>query len=148
MLSTFIKLLHFLPNLESLKMSFLFHLNMNDLSAEEEEDLRLISINNNITKVSQIMNLNQLMFLINLYPRMEHFQVCGVEDKDLIKIVSLILKKTMTNIPHLRTLQINLWSINDGTVEKLKNMVHSEKLLSNYTIKYTDTYFFLEWKDE
>jgi hypothetical protein len=79
---------------------------------------------------------------------MEHFQVCGVEDKDLIKIVSLILKKTMTNIPHLRTLQINLWSINDGTVEKLKNMVHSEKLLSNYTIKYTDTYFFLEWKDE
>jgi hypothetical protein len=142
----FIKLLRLLPNLDSLEISSLLDIKMSYLFTEDAENIRLLSISNKITKVSQRLIFNQVKFLINLCPRMEHFEGVGIIDKDLEKFVRFILKETITKIPYLHSLRFSVYNLNDKTIQKLQKMLNSEKLLSNYTIRYSDNDISLQWK--
>jgi hypothetical protein len=143
---TLIKLIHLLPDLHSLKVASVPNSNVNNLSAEDAESLRLLSINNKITKVSQWMDFELIDFLINLCPRMQHLEVMWVECKDLQTLVRIILMKTITHIPRLHSLRINVRDGGDEIVNELQKMIDSEKLLADYIIQRSDNDINLQWK--
>ncbi|UJR24285.1 hypothetical protein I4U23_027252 [Adineta vaga] len=135
-INDFVELLSHLPHLNSLTWFSSIKIDMNQLSTKDEENLRLLSINNNIKKVSQEIDFKQIQFLINLCPRMEEYEVRGVINDDLEEFIRFIFIENNLNIVHLHSLHLNIIDINDETVNKLQNLIHSEHLLSNYIIKY------------
>ena len=119
---------------------------LNNLSTEDAESLRLVSINNKITKIWQSMNIELTHFLIKLCPRMEHFEVHWIKDTDLLELVRFILMKCTTHIPHLQSLRLNVRNERDEIIDDLQNIIDSEKLLTNYTIKRWGNDITLQWK--
>jgi hypothetical protein len=143
---TLVKIIGLVPNLDSLKVFTLSLQELSSLSMEDTESLRLVSISNKITRVLQSMlAVDMTDFLINLCPRMEHFETKWMGDTDLERCVRVILMKTITCIPNLHSLRFDTNKANDEKVHKLQKMIDSEKLLSNYTIKRSGDYISLRW---
>jgi hypothetical protein len=145
-IQTFLKLLLLLPNLASLKVSSSLLLEMNNLSIQDTENIRLLSISNNITNVWQWVDFEQVKLFINLCSRMEHFEVNGVKDIDIEKLVRFVSMNTITHTCHLNSLRLCVYNPNDTMVDKLQYMIDSEKLLPNCMIKRLDNVISLKWR--
>lgn len=144
--SSFIELINLLPNLDSLKVSYLPQDEFSDLSAEDIESLHLASINNKITRVWQRMKFELTNFLIDLCSRMEYLEIDNVKENDLTKLVRIILMKRSIHIPNLYSICFNVDNADHEMIHDLKNVIDSEKLLLNYNIKRKDTHILLQWK--
>jgi hypothetical protein len=142
---TLVKIIGLLPNLDSLRVFTLSLHPFSSLSIEDAESLRLVSISNKITRVWQALTFELTDFLIDLCPRMEHFELNWIKNTDLDRLVRIILMKTTTHIPKLHSLCINSNKANDEKVHELQKMIDSEKLLSDYTIKCSGDYISLRW---
>jgi hypothetical protein len=142
LIGTFIKLLNQLPNLVSLKLSSsLLFLNEN-FDINDEDQLR---INNKITKVWLWKEMKHVTTLIELCPLMEHFEVNGVKDSELISLVHFILTKTKTHILHLHSLRLYTYNADDRMVVELQKMIDREHLLFDYMIQHSDNVIALQW---
>jgi hypothetical protein len=142
-----IKLLRFLPNLDSLKVRSLSLLKPRCLSKEEVETLRSVSKNNKITKLNlqRTDELAEIQFLIDLCPRMQYFEVDCSRIIDLNSLVRFILMKTTRCIPHLRTVCLCVTEANDKMVEQVQTMINLEKLLHDYTTTYLPGKIYVQW---
>ena len=104
---------------------------LENLSKEETENRRLVSISNKITKVWQLSDFESTRFLISLCPRMEYLEVKFIEYKDLEKLIRLILMETTTH-PH--SLCFHVRYANDQMIYDLQKIIDSGKLIFNYNI--------------
>lgn len=145
--STFIKLIHLLPNLNSLKISSFSMLHSNHLFNEEVDFLYSLSNRNTITKVylERVQNFQYLPFLFNLCPQMEYLLI-GCNSRHINDLVRFILITKNSNfICDLRRLDLNVQNTNDKTIEQLQTMICLEKLLYTYKIKRTYDKICIQW---
>jgi hypothetical protein len=141
-----IELLLLLPNLDSLKVYSLSLLKPRCLLKAEVAILRLILVNNNITKVNleRINELAEVQFLIDLCPRMQYFEVNCSNEIDFKLLVRFILMKTNRCISHLRTLCLSNKEANDEMIKGLQVMINFEQLLHDYTITFIDKKIYIQ----
>lgn len=132
-----VDVLNHLPNLNALKISSLPSIN--------SSDKQIVLNNNKITKVnlSEMIEFEQLEFLINLCPQMEHLEVSYTNNIDPESLVRFITK----HIPNLCSLCLYiLIADHDVIVQKLRKMISTERLLHHYTIKRGLNRIYLLWK--
>jgi hypothetical protein len=135
-----IKLLHSLRNLYSLKVYSVSLSEPECLPNEEEEDFRLVSTIDTITKVNlgRINELRDVEFLIDLCPNMDYFEADYSDEIDMKLLVRSIITKTTQSTNQLRTVCLHGQKPGDGITQELEDMIHHEQLLQNYTITYID----------
>ena len=141
----FLQILQLLPNLDTLMVLEFPITQLNDLSDENAKLLRLIPINNKITRVALAGKHELLDFFMALCFRAKHLEFGFVRQEDLEKLVRLTLIKRRIHTPYLYSLCLNVNQANDQTIHKLQNVINLEKLLSNYTIKRSGDHIFLRW---
>jgi len=146
LISTLVKIIGLLSNLDSLKVSFSSLQQLSDLSIEDAENLRLVSISNKITRVWLSMEFNLMYVLIKLCPRMEHLEIDHVNEEDLTKVVRIILMKSCRHICHLYSICFHIYTENDEIIYDLEKIIDSEKLLLDYKIKRKCNDILLQWK--
>jgi hypothetical protein len=147
-ISTFLTLIHLLPNLDSLSVTCLPLLELSKLSMEDTESLRLVSNSNKITKVWLPREFEYAEFLIGLCPRIEYLKVTDMMETDLEKLVRFVLMKTVTCISHLHSLRLNIPNEGDQMIHKLQKMIDFEKLRTDFTIKRSDDVIILQLNSE
>jgi mannitol/fructose-specific phosphotransferase system IIA component (Ntr-type) len=79
---------------------------------------------------------------------MEYLRVASLNDMDVELFVREILNKINSeNNQHLRLLSFVIEGANDELIQKLDNMIKTEKLIVDYSIQYVylDN-IFLQWK--
>jgi hypothetical protein len=130
-LNELISFIKYLPNLDALHVSSLS-------LTEKFNTYPPISADNTnkITKVNieYIDELEKVQFAFELCPLMEYFEVkyCYVDYKSLLRF---IFKLNNRNILHLRTIGLHIRKNVEGTIKELQNMINSEKLTNEFTIK-------------
>lgn len=141
------KIIQLLPNLDSLEISSLqirppLNSNVNLIKM-----YHLISTNSKITKVygRNITGVKQVHFLLDLCPRMEHFQIHLSQTINLDLFLRYILCQAGTLAPQLRSLCFCIPNASEMTTHRLQDQIDSKKLLSNYTIKRSGDYVHLQW---
>ena len=118
-------------------------------SVKNNKNHRRFLNNNKITKLSirNISGLEDIYFIIDLFPRIECFAIQAISNVDLLLVVECTLRKIKEkNIHHpMRFCVVTLEATNDK-VEKLKKMIDLKYLLKNYIIHSQLDKFYLEWK--
>jgi hypothetical protein len=150
-LLTFIKLLHNLPNLDALRLSFALSLLSTYLYAERSGIIHGISNKNNITKVNinKMIDIGEIRFIIDLCPRIRYLEIDCNNWTDTVLLLRFILTKQNNNyIPHLNILCLHVQNLNDDMMENLQRMIIFEKLLIDYIIKRVDDTINLYWKPQ
>ncbi|CAF1329204.1 unnamed protein product [Rotaria sordida] len=148
-LRTLLDILLLLPQLHSLKISSLVLPRRTYLTEYEAEILSFISNDNKIKELclDEIVNVNELHFLIRLCHYMNYFQINSINNIDVELFVRTVLMEMKVNYNHqLRSLYFHVPLVNDEIIRKLEKMINSEKLLLDYTIKYVFDKIYLEWK--
>jgi hypothetical protein len=146
-IGTLVKIIQLLPNLDSLKLSSLPHIEPGWLFDNDADVRFLTSINNKITKVNleKVINIEQVHFLLYLCLCIQYFQMDVSENMDLEMLGRFILRNTSTYVPQLRSLCLCVPNASEEIVHKLHKLIDTEKLLSNYTIKRICNKIFLKW---
>jgi hypothetical protein len=147
-INTFINFLHLFPDLDLSKFSCRLLHQLDCLSVEDSEILRLVTNNNKITKVSllRMTKLEPVFFLINLFPRKEYFEMTCEDNIDLELFVRSILKNNTKCMNHLSSLCLYGEKVNDQLAHKLQKIIDLEKLLDDYTIKCMNKgKIYLQW---
>jgi hypothetical protein len=135
-----IEILILLPEINSLQIYFLSHVNTIDMN---EQNIKLFSLQNQIKKVylKKMTNIEQIYFLIELCPRMIYLKLDFVNN---INILRLILMKI--NNHQLRLLTFRVRAADDQICEILNKMIHFETSILDYTIKRILDQIYLQWK--
>lgn len=144
----FLRILHLLPNLDSLEVLALPHIQSNWLFDNHEKMHQFsTSINNKIINVNlnKIINIEQMHFFLNLCPYVQYFQVNVPKHMDFTILVRFILIQACTYNHHLRFLSLAIQNASQHMVHKLQKMIDNEKLLSNYIVKRIGSYILLKW---
>ncbi len=148
-IDTFIKIMNLLSNLDMIRITLLSPPEQFCSFVKNSKILRRFLDNNKISKVTirNIFELEYIYFIIDLFPRMEHFAMQTISDVDLKLVVESTLRKVKENkIRHLMSLCVTVEEGTDDKVDKLHEMIHSEKLLKDYTIDRRLNKFYLRWK--
>jgi hypothetical protein len=149
-LGTLIRMIELLPQLISLKIHSLSLSQSRSLCAKEVTTFRSISNTNQIRKVylEKINDIEEAHILIEFCPHMNYFQVNDINHIDIKLFVKVILIHIMNVCnDHLRYLCFRVSAADDQIVEQLKEMINSEKLLSDdYTIRRIVDHICLQWK--
>ena len=144
----FAKILHLLPNLDSLKVLSLPPIQSSWLSDDHDGQIHfLTAINNRITKVNfeKMICIEQVHFLLKVCPCIEYFQMGVPNNMDLEMLVRFLLLQSNTYYSHLNSLCLSVSNANRDMVDQLKRLIQSEKLLSNYGIEYIYNSIVLKW---
>jgi len=142
----FVRIIELLPNLDSLKMSSLSHIQSDWLI----ENNRLTSfstlINSKITNVNleKMINIEEVHFLLHLCPCIQYFLVNIPKDINVKIVVRFILIQASTYNLHLRFLCFSIQNANEDVVHKLQKLIDTEKFLSNYIIKRIGNHILLK----
>ena len=153
-ISMLIEIIRLLPNLESLKVSFLSTDQLNNLSNEDSEMLLLVSITNKITKVklNTLDNKNQVQFLMNLCPRMQYLEVECTTAKDMENIITLVFSTNNTHIPYLNCLCFCIYNADEKMIQNVNAIISFEslsgleKLFYDYGVQRVQNKIYLKWK--
>ena len=142
------KLIHLLPNLDSLEVLSLPHI-QSDWVFDNYVDMHHFStpIDNKIINVNlnKIINVEQVHFFLYLCPCIQYFQVNTPKDMDFKMLLRFILSQANTYNLYLRFLSLSIRNANEHIVHKLQNLINSEKLISNYMIERIENYILLKW---
>jgi len=138
-----------LSELKSLKVDSLSLDQPREL-CEEEVDIFLSTEDTSKIKKVYLKKMNdipEIYFLMVLCPYMEYLQVDCINDMDVEFFVRDILKKINDECnQYLRSLYFKVPAADDRLIQKLKEMIHSEKLLVDYTIRRESETIYLQWK--
>jgi hypothetical protein len=143
----FIKILHLLPNLDSLKVLSLPEIESDQMFDNHGQIRFLPSSNNKITKVNfeKMIYIEQVHFLLSVCRCIEYFQMGVPNNMCLAMLTRFILHISNTYYPHFDSLCFSVSIANEDMVDQLRKMIESEKLLSNYNIKCIDNNILLKW---
>jgi hypothetical protein len=150
-LQIFLKLLHYLPDLNVLRLSSVSSLLSGYLDAKRSGIIQTIADRNNITKISlnQMIYMGEIWLIIDLCLRMRYLEIACINEIDLISFLHFILnKQSNICIPDLRILCLHVRNLSDSRMEKLRKMITSEKLLIDYDIERLDHTINLYWKTQ
>jgi len=142
------EIMHKLSALDSLKISSLVF-SLSIYLSINEKNLRFISNKNKITKVylEKMNAIEEVYFLMKLCPRMTYLKVDFINCMDVKLFVKFILMKIKNECnQYLRSLCLHSPIRDDEIVEKLQEMINSEKLLRHFTIKRIFDNIYVEWK--
>jgi len=135
-----IKILISFIYLDSLTLSSLFLSRNSDKNKKFQCD--------SITKVYlEILNdINELNFLMKIFPQMTYLKIDLINNINIQTFLRYILRKIQneSNI-YVRLLSICVSAIDDKIIAQLIQMISSEKLLFNDTIKRILDHIYLQW---
>ena len=143
------KILVLLRDIESLQISSLIYSNPLLMTEKDIKVLSSFTYKNAIRKVylKNMTKMAEIYFLIKLCPRMIYLKVDFLHQMNFELFVRLILMKINIESNHqLRLLCFHVTPADDQIIIKLNNMIHFEKLLTDYTIKRTGDDIYLQWK--
>ena len=139
-----LKLLTASPNVQTLILDEQSDSEIEALLKEPSESFRLLSEKNKITTivVKNVHQKNILEFLVMLCPRMQHLTVYVYRFSNA-PILQFILSKAKSNLQDLRLLCLKgMGGFNTG---KFKNLIETEELLDNYSIRVIKNELYLWW---
>ena len=137
-ISTIIYYLNLLSNLDSLTITYTFRELSKLLSNNQNDNFHSLPINNKITKVNLelITELDSVHALMDLFPQMRYLQVKCDNFVGVKSLILHILKKKNTKfLSYLYSICLWIKEADDYMINPLKKLIHTEKLVSNYTIK-------------
>jgi hypothetical protein len=137
-----IKLLHFAPNMHTLKLYFLLSDDKEYAETQHCESFRLVS-NTNIIKnviLSGMCTLIMAQFVIALCPRLDRLTT-GIDRTNFESIVRILLSKTNNNTHQLFFLRIT--RVPKLCIRQLKKLIKSERILDDYLIDYVNRDLYL-----
>ncbi|CAF1096644.1 unnamed protein product [Adineta steineri] len=107
----------------------------------------LAVLNNKITKVNlkNMVTVEEVKFFFLLCKRMQYFQVNIPNGTDLNRLVRFILNESRILNPDFTSLSLNISNANQEMIDRLQNIIISEKLLCNYIIKRIGDNIILKW---
>ncbi|CAF2673102.1 unnamed protein product [Rotaria sp. Silwood2] len=129
------EILDLLSELDTLQIFSLSFSQSTYLSREEIEDLLFLSTKNQITKLCLeiIILIEEVYFLIEIFPRINHLQVNFIHSMDVELFVRLILIQIKIKSNHpLRLLCFCVAAADDEMVHKLEKMINIENLLVDF----------------
>ncbi|CAF4118379.1 unnamed protein product [Rotaria sordida] len=143
----FVEIIHLLPNLDSLKVSYLPTIQLDWLFDNDGETCFTTSIKNKITKVNlvKMIDIEQIHLLLYLYRRIQYFQIDLPVDMDPQMIVRFIIIKSSIYTPYFNCLCLSIPNFNEDSIEQLEKLIESEKFLFNYRIKCICGNVLLKW---
>ena len=144
-----IEVVNLLSELDTLKIHSLSLYERRMLNSVELITLSSLEDTSQITKVYlQKMNeIEEFDFLLELCPYMAYLRVDCLKRMDLKFVLRYIFKKIKHHCnEHLRLLCFRIPTADDEMINKLKRMIHFEKLLFNYTVKRIADQIYIEWK--
>jgi len=139
-----IELLHFTPNIRTLKLDSILLYGTDSGSIEHCNIFQIVSNTNIVTNltIDKESSLEKIQLLVALFPRLEYLTI-NLYKEDLESIARFLLSKFNDNTRHLSTLCVSKQrSILIGI---LKNLLESEDLLDDYTIKLINRKLYLWW---
>ncbi|CAF3312105.1 unnamed protein product [Rotaria socialis] len=141
---TIIEVLHSTPNIQILEVDSEYPLELNPISIEQTEKLRLISNENKIQSltISRGCTSKVAEVFINLCRRVQRIDM-NISTNEFESTVRVLLMKHNINSHHLRLLILRYLSVT--SFKKIEHMVHAEKLLENCSIKFVYNRLYLWW---
>ncbi|CAF4987401.1 unnamed protein product [Rotaria sp. Silwood1] len=116
----------------------------------ELPDLKFfISNKNKITKIylEKFNEIEEIYFFIKFCPRMNYLHINSINNMDIDFCIEEILNKINNDgNQYFYTLCLRIPTVNDKMIEKLKNIINSNKSIVWYSIKYVLDVIYLEWK--
>lgn len=150
-LLTFIKLLHHLPNIDALRLSFGSSLLSTSLYAKRSGIIHTISNKTHIIKVSinKMTDIGEIQLVIDLCPRMKYLEIDNINEMDLILLLRFILTQKIKNcIRYLDTLYLHGRNLDNDMIEKLRRINNFEGLPMDYVIDCLQDTIILNWKPQ
>jgi hypothetical protein len=129
-----VEILRFTPNSHTLTLSSILFTRDNPIFSVGLDALRSIVYKNKLKNVI-ITNGNIFLivtFFVCIYPRLEHFKI-NLSNQILESIIQLLLSKTNVHTRHLFSLCFS--NLDKKQIENLKILIHSNKLLDDYSMK-------------
>lgn len=140
-LNTSAKLLSHMPNIHTLVLGASSSFEMHFLSNTEVNNVDLVYNNNVIdVTITYAMQLDTAQLLIKVFPRMQCLHICETKE-NVVSIVRALLLKRIDN-RHLFSL---MFRDEDETIEQLRTIIDSEKLLDDYKIEHSGSELCLWW---
>jgi hypothetical protein len=148
-----IEIIRLLPNLDSLKVSYLPVVELSCLSNEDAEMLLLVSITNKITKVklNTLDDKEQVHFLMNLCSRMQYLEVECTTENDMENIIGSVWINN-THILYLCCLCFCIHNANEKMIQNVDAIISFERLFDferpfrDYMVRRVQNKIFLQWK--
>ncbi|CAF4200659.1 unnamed protein product [Rotaria sordida] len=147
---TLMDIIYILSELDSLKIHSLSLSSTSD-SSTEGIICRFISNKNKITKIylEQINEIKEVYFLIKFCPRMNYLHINSINTIDIELFIKEILNKiTNDGNQYFYSLCLRIPTADDKIIEKLKNIINSNKLIVWYSIKCVRDIIYLQWKND
>jgi len=147
---TLMDIIYILSELDSLKIHSL-SLSLTRCSSIEKIIRHFISNKNQITKIylEQMNEIEEVYFLIKFCPRMNYLQINSINTMNIELFIREILHKINHDCnQYLYSLCLRIPTVDDRIIEKLKDMINSNKLLVCYTIKCVFNVIYLQWKND
>jgi len=120
-----------------------------ELCDEELVILNSVKERSKISKVylCEMIDIEEVYFLMKLCPYMEYLRIDCVHNMDIESFLQEIFKKINDDSnDYLRSLCFQIPAADDQLIQNLKQMIHSEKLLVDYTIRRELETIYLQWK--
>jgi hypothetical protein len=138
------KLLSLTPNVHTLKLSSILLYETDALIIQQNEIFQMISTTNIVANVAVTKEITEqkIELIFGLFPRLEYLEI-NLDKEDLKSIGQFLLSTSNTNTRYLSSLC--LLHARRDLMEQLKNLIESEKLLHDYTIKLIDYKLYLWW---
>ena len=142
---TLIDIIYRLSELDSLKIH---SLSLSELRSNTKKKLDVVLSQNKITKVclENMIDIEEVYFLIKLCPRMKYLQVDCIKNMNIDLFVQDILSKINKDYnQELRSLCFPNPRRDDKMIKKLNEIIYSKKLLIHYTMERQFDSIYLQW---
>ncbi|CAF0851392.1 unnamed protein product [Adineta steineri] len=138
-----------LPNIESLKLSYLPIFSLESLSTEDTRNGLSISTIDKITKVKlgQVTEKDEqeIQFFINLCPHIEYFEIGCMSGTNVPSLMKFIMERR-TRIPNLCYLYFIIPMADENMVRNLAEAIVFDIVIDNYTIQRSGNKISVHWK--
>jgi hypothetical protein len=147
-----IKILNFLPNIDSMRISDL-PLPEEIFGSDDNTDINMLNLflkNNKITKITlrNILQFEQIDLIIDLFPRMRHLALQKISNVDLKMVLQSTLLKIKEKDMYHRSMTICIVAVEatNDKLQQLRKMIDSKNLLKNYTLNRQYDRIYLQWE--
>lgn len=136
-----------MPYLDSLNILSL--LNRRVLSNDDDQLHHCLITNNRIKKIylKKLNNIEELDMIMKFSPRMIYLKIDEINNMVMELFLRRIFKKIQDESnEYLRLICLRIPCVGEQVIEKFHQMIRSENLLFNYTIKRILDNIYLQWK--
>ncbi|CAF3514370.1 unnamed protein product, partial [Adineta steineri] len=135
-----------LPNIESLKLSWIPVLQLESVFIEDTKNYLSVLATNKITnvKLGQVGEEQEIQFFINLCPHMQYLEVECISDTDVPLFMKFIMNRR-TRIPNICCLCFINPIADENMVKTLAKIIDSEIVNDNYTIQRSGNKISVHW---